>query len=235
MAKHADLAKRGLINSPLWVNREIFPLEVAFWHPFTVHGGGINIVAQSFPASPSTGRTSPISTEIRSLLGHRPSGGHLCHSHFVGTRIEELSLDIDTLLVAVGGGGLIAGIAACFGGKVRVVGVEPEASLTVTMALKAGKPVDAPTGGIAADSLVPRRVGTLVYPIAKRHVDHVVLVPDEAISRAQLALWETPRVVTEPGGAAAFVALISGRYASRPGEHVGVLLSGDNTTAVNFG
>jgi threonine dehydratase len=153
----------------------------------------------------------------------------------IGLEIEQQSPDIDTLLVAVGGGGLIAGIAAWFAGRVRVVGVEPEASPTLTMALKAGGPVDAPAGGIAADSLAPRRVGTLVYPIAKRHVDHVVLVPDDEIKRAQVALWETLRIVAEPGGAAAFAAIISGRYELRPGEHVGILLSGGNTTAVNFG
>ena len=152
----------------------------------------------------------------------------------IGLEIEQQSPDIDTLLVAVGGGGLIAGIAAWFGGKVRVVGVEPEASPTLTMALKAGGPVDAPAGGIAADSLAPRRVGTLVYPIAKRYVDHVVLVADDEIKSAQLALWETLRVVAEPGGAAAFAALLSGRYEPQPNERVGVLLSGGNTTAVNF-
>ena len=153
----------------------------------------------------------------------------------IGLEIEEQSPDLDTLLVAVGGGGLIAGIAAWFGSKVKVVGVEPEASPTLTMALKAGGPVDAPAGGIAADSLAPRRVGTLVYPIAKGYVDHVLLVPDDAIKRAQLALWEALRIIAEPGGAAAFAALISGRYEPRPDEHVGVLLSGGNTTAVNFG
>jgi threonine dehydratase len=116
----------------------------------------------------------------------------------IGLEIEEQSPDVDTLLVAVGGGGLIAGIAAWFGGKVKVVGVEPEGSPTLTMSIKAGGPVDAPAGGIAADSLAPRRVGTLVYPIAKRHVDPVVVVPDDAIKRAQLALWETLRVVAEP-------------------------------------
>jgi threonine dehydratase len=153
----------------------------------------------------------------------------------IGLEMEEQSPHIDTLLVAVGGGGLIAGIAAWFGGNVRVVDVEPEFSPTLSMALKAGGPVDAPAGGIAADALAPRRVGTLVYPIAKRHVDHVVLVSDDAINRAQLALWEALRVVAEPGGAAAFAALISGRYEPRPREHVGILLSGGNTTAVNFG
>ena len=153
----------------------------------------------------------------------------------IGLEIEEQRPDIDTLLVAVGGGGLIAGIAAWFGGRVRVVGVEPEAAPTLTMALQAGGPVDAPAGGIAADSLAPRRVGTLVYPIAKRHVEQVVLVPDDAIKRAQVALWDKLRVVVEPGGAAAFAALVSGRYEPRPGEHVGILLSGGNTVAVNFG
>ena len=153
----------------------------------------------------------------------------------IGLEIEQQSPDIDTLLVAVGGGGLIAGIAAWFVGRVKVVGVEPEASPTLTMALKAGGPIDAPAGGIAADSLAPRRVGTLVYPIAKRYADHVVLVADDEIKRAQLVLWETLRVVAEPGGAAAFAALLSGRYQPRPAEHVGVLLSGGNTTAVNFG
>ncbi len=152
----------------------------------------------------------------------------------IGLELEEQSPGIDTLLVAVGGGGLIAGIAAWFGGRTRVVGVEPEASPTLTMALEAGGPVDAPAGGIAADLLAPRRIGTLVYPLAARLVDHVVLVPDDAISRAQQALWELLRVVAEPGGAAAFAALISGRYQPRPDEHIGILVSGGNTAAVNF-
>jgi threonine dehydratase len=153
----------------------------------------------------------------------------------IGLEIEQQNPDIDTLLVAVGGGGLIAGIAAWFAGRVRVVGVEQEASPTLTMALKAEGPVDAPAGGIAADSLAPRRVGTLVYPIAEQYVDRVVLVADDEIRRAQLVLWETLRVVAEPGGAAAFAALLSGRNQPQPAEHVGILLSGGNTTAVNFG
>jgi threonine dehydratase len=152
----------------------------------------------------------------------------------VGLEVEEQAPDLDTLLVAVGGGGLIAGIAAWFAGKVRVVGVEPEAAPTLTMALKAGRPVDAEAGGIAADSLAPRRVGELVFPIAQQFVDRVVLVPDDAIRKSQKALWDVLRVVVEPGGAASFAALLAGRYTPRPGEHVGVLLSGGNTVAVNF-
>ena len=112
--------------------------------------------------------------------------------------------------------------------------MEPEAAPTLTRALAAGKPVDAEAGGIAADSLAPRRVGELMFPIARSHVARVVLVSDTAIQRAQEALWETLRIVAEPGGAAAFSALLSGAYVPAPGERVGVVISGGNTTAVDF-
>ena len=148
----------------------------------------------------------------------------------LGEQVPEL----DSLLVGVGGGGLIAGIASWYRGRVKVVGVEPEAAPTLSMALAAGRPVDAPAGGIAADALAPKQVGRLVFPIAARHVAAVVLVPDEAIRRAQEALWATLRLVVEPGGAAAFSALLAGRYRPQPGERVGVVLSGGNTTAVSF-
>jgi threonine dehydratase len=142
---------------------------------------------------------------------------------------------VDTVLVSVGGGGLIGGVAAWFAGSVKVVGVEPELAPTLTEALKAGRPVDAPAGGIAADSLAPRRVGELMFPIAHAHVARVVLVSDEAIRRAQEALWSAVRIVAEPGGAAAFAALLSGAYAPTAGERVGVVVSGGNSTAVDFG
>jgi len=152
----------------------------------------------------------------------------------LGRELQEQAPQLDTLLVAVGGGGLIAGIAAWYAGSISVIGVEPEASPTLAKALEAGHPVDAETGGIAADSLAPRRVGDRVFPIAKRYVNRVVLVPDDAIRKAQDTLWNTARVVAEPGGAAAFAALIAGRYRPRPGERVGVVVSGANTTAVDF-
>ena len=154
-----------------------------------------------------------------------------------GTLALELTRQapgLDTLLVAVGGGGLIGGIAAWCEGRPRVIGVEPEAAPTLTRALEAGKPVDAPAGGIAADSLAPRRVGELVFPIAQAHIVRVLLVSDAAIRQAQDALWATLRVVAEPGGAAAFAALLSGAYVPAPGERVGVVVSGGNTTAVDF-
>ena len=142
---------------------------------------------------------------------------------------------VDTVLVSVGGGGLIGGVAAWFAGSVKVVGVEPELAPTLTEALKAGRPVDAPAGGIAADSLAPRRVGELMFPIARAHVARVALVSDEAIRRAQEVLWSAVRIVAEPGGAAAFAALLSGAYAPAAGERVGVVVCGGNTTAVDFG
>jgi threonine dehydratase len=152
----------------------------------------------------------------------------------VGMELEQDAPGIDTLLVAVGGGGLIGGIAAWYGRKIRLVAVEPEAAPTLHTALAAGRPVDAPAGGISADSLAPKRVGELMFPIARDNVADVVLVTDDAIRQAQEALWSSLRVVTEPGGAAAFAALLSGRYKPQAGERVAVLLCGANTTAVKF-
>ena len=152
----------------------------------------------------------------------------------VGLELERDMPDVDTLLVAVGGGGLVGGIAAWFTGLVRIIAIEPEQAPTLHMAIRAGKTVDAPAGGIAADSLAPRRVGELMLPIAQEYVERVMLVSDDAIRRAQAALWSTLRVVAEPGGAATFAALLSGQYRPRPRERVAVLICGANTTAVNF-
>lgn len=152
----------------------------------------------------------------------------------VGLELEEQVPGIDTLLVAVGGGGLIGGISAWYGGKVKVVAVEPEAAPTLNMALKAGKPVEAPAGGIAADSLAPKMIGSLMFPIAQQNVAESVLVTDEAIVKAQKALWEKLRLVAEPGGAAAFAALLSKRYVPKAGEKVAVLVCGSNPTSMDF-
>jgi len=152
----------------------------------------------------------------------------------LGLELAAQAPGLDTLLVPVGGGGLIGGIAAWYAGATRIVGVEPAAAPTLTAALAAGRPVDAPAGGLAADSLAPRRVGELVFPIARAYVDRVVLVSDDDIRCAQEALWAVARVVAEPGGAAALAGLISGHYVPVAGERVGVLVSGGNTTAVRF-
>ncbi|MEH2537813.1 MULTISPECIES: threonine/serine dehydratase [unclassified Bradyrhizobium] len=152
----------------------------------------------------------------------------------IGLELSEQAPDIDTLLVAVGGGGLIAGIAAWYAGRIKVVGVEPLASPTLTRALEAGHPIDAEAGGLAADSLAPRRVGEQVFPIVQKYARQSVLVSDAAIADAQATLWRALRIVAEPGGAAAFSAILSGTYKPAAGERVGVIISGGNTAAVDF-
>jgi len=153
----------------------------------------------------------------------------------VGLELEEDAPEIDTLLVAVGGGGLIGGIAAWYAGRIRIVAVEPRLAPTLHDALAAGQPVDARADGIAADSLAPRRVGGLMFPLARAYVaPQVVLVEDAEIRAAQETLWAQARIVAEPGGAAAFAALLSGRYVPQPEERVAVLVCGGNTTAVDF-
>jgi threonine dehydratase len=152
----------------------------------------------------------------------------------VAVEFETQAPALDEVLVAVGGGGLIGGMAAWYRGRVRLVGVEPELAPTLTRALEAGRPVDAPAGGIAADSLAPRQVGALMFPLAQRYVAATALVTDTAIRRAQHALWERLRVAVEPGGAAAFAALHAGAVRVAPGRRIGVLLCGANTDAVSF-
>jgi len=152
----------------------------------------------------------------------------------VGLELEAQVPDLDTLLVAVGGGGLIGGIAAWYEGRTKVIAVEPRLAPTLAMALVAGCPVDAPAEGLAADSLAPKRIGELVFPIARRHVAAALLVEDEAIAGAQRTLWEATRIVAEPGAAAPLAALLSKAYVPARGERVGILVSGANTTAVCF-
>lgn len=135
---------------------------------------------------------------------------------------------LDTALIAVGGGGLIAGIAAWFDGRVKVVAVEPEGSRALHAALEAGRPVDVEINSVAADSLGARRVGERVFATARQAVAQSVLVSDAAIRAAQRELWRDFCVVAEPGGAAAYAALASGAYQPAPGERVGVLLCGAN-------
>ncbi len=152
----------------------------------------------------------------------------------VGLEFEAQAPGIDTLLVAVGGGGLIGGIAAWYESRIRIVGVEPATSKALFAAFAGQTPVDVEVSGIAADSLGARRVGNLMFPIARNFVEQVVLVSDEAIREAQARLWQSMRIVVEPGGAASFAALLAGAYRPAKGERVGVLLCGANTTAVDF-
>jgi threonine dehydratase len=178
--------------------------------------------------------------EAQAALGvrHEETGALLMHPFdqpeviagqgTIGVELDEQIPDLDTVLVAVGGGGLIAGIAAWFERRVRVVGVEPVRCATMTAALAAGEPVVGEVGGVAADSLGSARVGDHVFPIVRDQVDRVVLVEDDAIREAQRALWEDVHVIAEPGGAAAFAALRSGAYQAKNDERVCVLVSGGN-------
>jgi len=153
----------------------------------------------------------------------------------VGMELAAQAPGAIRVLASVGGGGLLAGVAAWYAGQVQVVGVEPEGAPTLTAAMRAGRPVDAEAGSVAVDSLAPRRVGELTFAILRQNGAQVLLVDDGAITRTQQLLWETLRVVAEPGGCAALAALVSGRCEPAPGETVAVVISGANTTAVSFG
>ncbi|HET8996082.1 MAG TPA: threonine/serine dehydratase [Acetobacteraceae bacterium] len=147
----------------------------------------------------------------------------------VGREFELDAPDVTHVLVATGGGGLIGGVAAWYAGSAAVVSVEPEGCPTLHTALREGRPVDAPVGGLAADSLGARQVGGEMFPLAQRFVREAVLVPDEAIREAQRRLWDSFRLVAEPGGATALAALISGRFTPPADARVGVVVCGANT------
>lgn len=147
----------------------------------------------------------------------------------VGREFELDAPELTHVLVATGGGGLIGGIGAWYAGSTHVVSVEPEGCPALHDALGAGHPVNAPVGGLAADSLGARQVGALMFPVAQAFVSQAVLVPDAAIAAAQALLWDRFRLIAEPGGATALAALLSGRFSPPEGARVGVLLCGANT------
>ncbi|MCC7547252.1 MAG: threonine/serine dehydratase [Burkholderiales bacterium] len=147
---------------------------------------------------------------------------------------EQQCQGLDTVFVAVGGGGLIGGVAAWFAGRVKVIAVEPERCPTLYCAIRDGEPVDVEVGGIAADSLGARRIGRIAFEVAQQHVDSVVLVSDQEIRDSQRALWDSVRVLVEPGAAAALAGLRSGKYQLSAGERIGVVVCGANTDPTKF-
>ncbi len=167
------------------------------------------------------------------------SGALFCHAYdqleicagqgTLALELAEQVPDVDTVLVAVGGGGLVAGVAAALEGRVRVVGVEPETIPTLHAALAAGGPVDVDVSGVAADALGARRLGDIAYSVATRCGVQSVLVSDRSIVEARRLLWQQCRLVVEHGGAAALAALLDGGYRPEPGERVAVVLCGANT------
>lgn len=152
------------------------------------------------------------------------AGGGTC-----ARELDSQAPGLDTVLVAVGGGGLVAGTAAWYGEGARIIAVEPERCPSLARALEAGGPVEVEIGGVASDSLGARRVGEIPFAMAREHVDESLLISDDAIVSAQRALWRELRVVAEPGGAAALGALLAGAYVPAPGERVGVFVCGGNT------
>lgn len=166
-------------------------------------------------------------------------GALFCHAYDqlevaagAGTLAEEILEDdpsIDRIVVAAGGGGLYAGVAAAAEGRAQVVVVEPRAAPTMHAALEAGRPVDVPVSGVAADSLGARRIGDIAFSIASRLPPTSVLVDEDAIVAARSQLWRHYRIPAEHGAATAFAALTSGAYQPAPGEHVAVVICGANT------
>ena len=143
--------------------------------------------------------------------------------------LDEQAPDLDKILVAVGGGGLIGGIATWYQSKSKVIGIEPETCNCLSAALAAGNTININPAGLAADSLGASSAGSLMFPIAQKYVSHVALVSDADIRNAQRYLWTNAQIVTEPGGAAAFAALLSGAYKPAKNERVGVIVCGANT------
>lgn len=141
---------------------------------------------------------------------------------------EAQGLQADTVLIAVGGGGLISGALGWFAGRRKVVAVEPETSCALNAALDAGKPVDVEVSGVAANALGARRIGDICFGLARAQGIESVTVTDAAITAAQTALWREHRLLVEPAGATALAALLSGAYRPGPGERVAVLLCGGN-------
>ncbi len=141
---------------------------------------------------------------------------------------EAQGLEADTVLIAVGGGGLIAGALAWLEGRRKLVAVEPEQAPTLHTALREGPEAEVAPSGIAANALGASKIGGLSYGLAREHGVTPVLVSDAAIAEAQRLIWKSLRQLVEPAGAAAMAALISGAYVPEPGEKLAVLLCGAN-------
>ena len=197
------------------------------------YGATINITGNNYSEALEASRERATQTGAVSIHAY-DDARVLAGQGTLGMEFEEQLRGLDSVLIAVGGGGLIGGVAAWYHDRVRVIGVEPERAPTLHHALAAGQVVEVETGGVAADSLGARRAGELMLPIAQKFVAQVLLVADEHIVEAQRFLWRKLRLIAEPGGATALAALLSGVYKPHPGERVGVVLCGSNAELSNF-
>jgi threonine dehydratase len=193
----------------------------------------INITGNSYSESLAASKERALETGAVAIHAY-DDARVLAGQGTLGMELEEQVRGLDSVLIAVGGGGLIGGVAAWYQERLRVIGVEPERAPTLHKSLAEGRVVDVETGGVAADSLGARRVGELMFPIAQRFLSQSLLVSDEQIVEAQRALWQQLRLIAEPGGATAVAALLSGVYKPRPGERVGVVLCGSNAELSSF-
>jgi threonine dehydratase len=191
------------------------------------YGAKVNVIGSAYAEALAASQQRAAETGALSIHAYDDSRV-LAGQGTLGMELEEQISGLDTLLIAVGGGGLIGGVAAWYQSRVRLIGVEPELAPSLFEALEAGKPVDVEVSGVAADSLGARRIGELMFPIAQKHVERVVLVKDDHIREAQKTLWRKLRMIAEPGGAAALAALLSGSYKPAAGERVAVVLCGGN-------
>ncbi|MGZ4900671.1 MAG: threonine/serine dehydratase [Candidatus Angelobacter sp.] len=191
------------------------------------YGAAINVTGNNYAEALAANRERAVQTGAVAIHAY-DDARVLAGQGTLGMEFEEQVRGLDSVLIAVGGGGLIGGVASWYQDRVRVIGVEPERAPTLHNSLAAGQVVEVETGGIAADSLGARRVGELMFPIAQKFVPQSLLVSDEQIIEAQRVLWQHLRLIAEPGGATAFAALLSGVYKPRPGERVGVVLCGSN-------
>ena len=197
------------------------------------YGAAITIIGNSY--SEALAASTQRASETNAVAIHAYDDARvLAGQGTLGMELEEQVRGLDSVLIAVGGGGLIGGVAAWYQERVRVVAVEPERAPTLHKALATGLVVDVEVGGVAADSLGARRVGELMFPIAQKFVHRSLLVSDEQIVEAQRVLWQQLRLVAEPGGATAFAALLSGVYKPHPGERVGVVMCGANADLGKF-
>lgn len=191
------------------------------------YGAALNVVGMDFAEALAACEARRAETGAR-LLHAYDQPEIVTGQGTVARELADQAAEIDTLLVAVGGGGLIGGIAAWYRGTVKVVAVETEGTASLHTARERGAPADIAVSGIAADSLGARRVGRIAYAAASAHVADSVLVPDSEVVRARAWLWERLRQVVEPGGATALAALLAGAYVPAPGERVAVLVCGAN-------
>jgi threonine dehydratase len=197
------------------------------------YGANINITGNNYAEALAASRERAAQTGAVSIHAY-DDARVLAGQGTLGMEFEEQVRGLDSVLIAIGGGGLIGGVAAWYQDRVRVIGVEPQRAPTLHNALAAGQVVDVETGGVAADSLGARRAGELMFPIAQKFVPRVLLVTDEQIIEAQKFLWQYLRLIAEPGGATALAALLCGVYKPHAGERVGVVLCGSNADLEKF-